>query len=230
MTSSWTGVNSTNSRFVPHLGFCSTEDVQIHNGATLYVAYLKLTIPCLLMLWWFLEPGHQQARYWFPRPKYSVSSIRRVKVWALIRNHIIQNLDVIIIALYPKLIFELIFIIQGGSSPVNYGFPWLNKTFLACFTAASEPVTLFLQFVPRRSLAQSNKGHHKYFTKKHWECIKYCFRICFQWMASLWTTAIVHFAYDRLISTMGFPILVRRHLYIESGPSNVCFAVGNLSR
>ena len=24
--------------------------------------------------------------------------------------------------------------------------------------------------------------------------------------------------YDRLISTMGFPILVRRHLYIESGP------------
>ena len=26
-------------------------------------------------------------------------------------------------------------------------------------------------------------------------------------------------SYDRLISTMGFPILVRRHLYIESGPS-----------
>ena len=25
-------------------------------------------------------------------------------------------------------------------------------------------------------------------------------------------------AYDRLISTMGFPILVRQHLYIESGP------------
>ena len=25
-------------------------------------------------------------------------------------------------------------------------------------------------------------------------------------------------SYDRLISTMGFPILVRRHLYIESGP------------
>ena len=24
-------------------------------------------------------------------------------------------------------------------------------------------------------------------------------------------------SYDRLISTMGFPILVRRHLYIESG-------------
>ena len=26
-------------------------------------------------------------------------------------------------------------------------------------------------------------------------------------------------SYDRLISTMGFPILVRCHLYIESGPS-----------
>ena len=25
-------------------------------------------------------------------------------------------------------------------------------------------------------------------------------------------------SYDRLISTMGFPILVRRHLYIDSGP------------
>ena len=25
-------------------------------------------------------------------------------------------------------------------------------------------------------------------------------------------------SYDRLISTMGFPILVRWHLYIESGP------------
>ena len=26
-------------------------------------------------------------------------------------------------------------------------------------------------------------------------------------------------SYDRLISAMGFPLLVRRHLYIESGPS-----------
>ena len=25
-------------------------------------------------------------------------------------------------------------------------------------------------------------------------------------------------SYDRLISTMGFPILLRQHLYIESGP------------
>ena len=28
-------------------------------------------------------------------------------------------------------------------------------------------------------------------------------------------------SYDRLISTMGFPILVRRHLYIESGPRSL---------
>ena len=32
-------------------------------------------------------------------------------------------------------------------------------------------------------------------------------------------------SYDRLISTMGFPILVRLHLYIESGP---CFFVFRL--
>ena len=29
-------------------------------------------------------------------------------------------------------------------------------------------------------------------------------------------------SYDRLISTMGFPILVRLHLYIESGPRPQC--------
>ena len=28
----------------------------------------------------------------------------------------------------------------------------------------------------------------------------------------------IRWSYDRLISTMGFPILVRKHLYIESGP------------
>ena len=32
-------------------------------------------------------------------------------------------------------------------------------------------------------------------------------------------------SYDRLISTMGFPILVRRHLYIESGPGDPIAAV-----
>ena len=33
-------------------------------------------------------------------------------------------------------------------------------------------------------------------------------------------------SYDRLISTGGFPILVRRHLYIESGPCISCSLVG----
>ena len=28
--------------------------------------------------------------------------------------------------------------------------------------------------------------------------------------------------YNRIISTMGFPIQVRRHLYIESGPNSLC--------
>ena len=30
---------------------------------------------------------------------------------------------------------------------------------------------------------------------------------------------------DSLITTVGFPILVRRHLYIESGPSSVCLSL-----
>ena len=34
----------------------------------------------------------------------------------------------------------------------------------------------------------------------------------------------IRWSYDRLISTMGFPIPVRRHLYIESGPW--CFTSG----
>ena len=33
-------------------------------------------------------------------------------------------------------------------------------------------------------------------------------------------------SYDRLISTMGFPILVRWHLYIESGPSWISMTEG----
>ena len=32
-------------------------------------------------------------------------------------------------------------------------------------------------------------------------------------------------SHDRLMSTMGFPIPVRWHLYIESGPWNLCFAL-----
>ena len=35
-------------------------------------------IPCLLMFWGLLEPGHQQAWSWPPKPVYSISSIWRV--------------------------------------------------------------------------------------------------------------------------------------------------------
>ena len=52
------------SQFVSYLRFCSTEEDQIHHGATLHIAYPILMIPCLLMLWRLQEPGHQQAWYW----------------------------------------------------------------------------------------------------------------------------------------------------------------------
>ena len=63
------------SHFVSCLGFCSTEEDQISNGATTHVAYPILSIPCLLMPWWLKEPGHQQSWYWSPKPEYPVSRI-----------------------------------------------------------------------------------------------------------------------------------------------------------
>ena len=41
------------------------------------LSYIK-PIPCLLMLWPLKESGHQQAWFCSPKPKYSISSIRRV--------------------------------------------------------------------------------------------------------------------------------------------------------
>ena len=58
-------------------------------GATIH-GYPTLPIPCLLMLWWLQEPGHQQAWYWPPKPEYSVSSSRRVNWWATL---VTQNWD-----------------------------------------------------------------------------------------------------------------------------------------
>ena len=46
------------SHFVSYLGFCSIEEDQIHNGATLNVAYPILSIPFLLMPWLRKSPGH----------------------------------------------------------------------------------------------------------------------------------------------------------------------------
>ena len=70
------------SLFLSYPGFCSTEEDQIHNRATLYVAYPILWIPFLLMALWLQEQGHQQGWYWLNKPEYSVFSIRRVK-WRL---------------------------------------------------------------------------------------------------------------------------------------------------
>ena len=66
------------SLLVSYLGFYSTEEYQIHNGATPHVAYPILSIPCLLMPWWLKDPGHQQAWYWPNKPVHSVSIIKRV--------------------------------------------------------------------------------------------------------------------------------------------------------
>ena len=60
-----------------YLGFCSTLEDQICNGASLHVAYPILSMPYLLMPWWLKEPRHQQAWYWPNKPEYSVFSIRR---------------------------------------------------------------------------------------------------------------------------------------------------------
>ena len=63
--------------------FCSTEEKQIYNGATLHVANPILSIPSLLMPWQLKEPGHQQAWYWPNQLEQFVSSIRRViTTWA----------------------------------------------------------------------------------------------------------------------------------------------------
>ena len=67
--------------FVSYLGFCSTEEDQIHIGATIHIAYPILPIPCLLIPWRLKELGHQQAWSWPNKQEYSVSSIRRVNRW-----------------------------------------------------------------------------------------------------------------------------------------------------
>ena len=68
------------SHFISYLGFCSAEEDQIHNGATLHDFYPILSIQLLLMPWLLKSPGHQQALYWPNKQEYSVSSIRRVNL------------------------------------------------------------------------------------------------------------------------------------------------------
>ena len=64
-----------------YIGFCSTKEDQIHNGATLHIAFPILLIPFLLMPWQLKEPMHQQEWYWHVKPEYSISNFSRVKCW-----------------------------------------------------------------------------------------------------------------------------------------------------
>ena len=57
------------SHFESYLWLHSMEEDQVHNGATLYVAYTILSISWLLMPWWLKEPGHLQAWYWLNKPE-----------------------------------------------------------------------------------------------------------------------------------------------------------------
>ena len=76
------------------------------------------------------------------------------------------------------------------------------------------------------------------FSGSHWYSTRQVIHYSFDDFSLLYMILIMvngrnlRWSYDRLISTMGFPILVRRHLYIESGPrsfdplvlQSVCFA------
>ena len=66
------------SHFELYLGFGLTQVVEIDSGTTIDVVCPIQPTPCLLMLWWLQESGHQQERYRSPKLEYSVSSIGRV--------------------------------------------------------------------------------------------------------------------------------------------------------
>ena len=67
------------AHFVSYLGFCLTEEDQIHNGTTLHVANPILLIPCLLMLWWLKEPGHQHSAGMVLTPKAGIFRLQHQK-------------------------------------------------------------------------------------------------------------------------------------------------------
>ena len=68
------------SYFISYLGFCLTEEDQIHNGTALHVClfYTVSTVSADALKRRLKGPGHQQAWYWPHKPDYSISSIRRV--------------------------------------------------------------------------------------------------------------------------------------------------------
>ena len=68
-------------------------------------------------------------------------------------------------------------------------------------------------------LAYSGKYHYGYL--RRW--VIQVHRTMTHWKLSIAIWPLIQdISCDRLISTMGFPILVRRHLYIESGPRASC--------
>ena len=67
------------SHFESNLWFGSTQVDEINSGTKIHAVYPTEPISCLLMLWQFKEPGHQQTWYWPTKPEYSVSSIRKVE-------------------------------------------------------------------------------------------------------------------------------------------------------
>ena len=69
------------SQCINTLGFCWPEEEQIHNGATVHVAYPKLTIPCLLMLWRLYEPEHHQTLYWSWSSKFPSPAPKELNYW-----------------------------------------------------------------------------------------------------------------------------------------------------
>ena len=49
---------------------------EINSETTVHAVCPTQPIPCLLMLWRLLEPGHQQEWYWPLKLEYSISNIR----------------------------------------------------------------------------------------------------------------------------------------------------------
>ena len=81
------------SHFESYLGFGLAHEDEIYFGTTIHVFCLTQPIPCLLMLWRLLEPMHQQAWYWSPKPEYSFSSI--LTHWGRVTHICVGKLTII---------------------------------------------------------------------------------------------------------------------------------------
>ena len=77
------------SHFESYLGFGSIQVDEIKSGTTIQVVCPTQPMSGLLMLWQLQEPGHQQAWSWPPKPEYSISRIRRVRIELVCKKKII---------------------------------------------------------------------------------------------------------------------------------------------